>query len=252
MHLHFRANLSDQKCNFVHLIRKMTDTYRHKGLRKRLVDALRRRGMTDEAVLTAIDAVPRHFFLDKAFEEHAYEDKPFPIGSEQTISQPYTVAYMTALLEIKKGDRVLEIGTGSGYQAAILAALGARVFTVERQEALYLRAKELLTQLGFTSVRCFFRDGTKGLPEYAPYNKIIVTAGAPVVPDALKEQLAIGGILVIPVGEEVQYMYRITRISEAAFKEDMLDAFRFVPFLEGVEKKRSNGPEDSKKIDERK
>lgn len=215
----------------------MTDSYRHKGLRKRLVEALRRRGLTDEAVLAAINAVPRHFFLDKAFEEHAYEDKPFPIGNEQTISQPYTVAYMTALLEVKKGDRVLEVGTGSGYQAAILAALGARVFTVERQEALYLHAKDLLAGLGFKSVRCFFRDGTKGLPEYAPYTAIIVTAGAPVVPDALKQQLAVGGVLVIPVGEDVQYMYRITRLSETEFKEEMLDAFRFVPFLEGVERK---------------
>lgn len=215
----------------------MTDTYRHKGLRKRLVDALRKRGIQDEAVLTAINAVPRHFFLDKAFEEHAYEDKPFPIGNEQTISQPYTVAYMTALLMVKKGERVLEIGTGSGYQAAVLAAMGARVFTVERQEALYLRAKALLAEIGFPSVRCFFRDGTKGLPEYAPYDKIVVTAGAPVVPDALKEQLAVGGLLIIPVGEDVQYMYRITRESDTLFKEEMLDAFRFVPFLEGVKKK---------------
>ncbi|TNE50514.1 MAG: protein-L-isoaspartate(D-aspartate) O-methyltransferase [Bacteroidetes bacterium] len=214
----------------------MKDTYRHKGLRRRLVDSLRQRGIRDEAVLAAVDAVPRHFFLDKAFEEHAYEDKPFPIGSAQTISQPYTVAYMTVLLEVKKGDRILEIGTGSGYQAAILAALGGRVFTVERQEALYHRSKELLERIGFSSIRCFFRDGTKGLPEYAPYQKIIVTAGAPVVPDPLKEQLDIGGILVIPVGEDVQYMYKITRISETEFKEEMLDAFRFVPFLEGVKK----------------
>jgi len=215
----------------------MTDTYRHKGLRKRLVDALRRRGITDEAVLAAINAVPRHFFLDKAFEEHAYEDKPFPIGNEQTISQPYTVAYMTALLNMKRNDRVLEIGTGSGYQAAILAAMGARVYTVERQETLYLRTKELLAQLGMTAVRCFFKDGTRGLPEYAPYNGIMVTAGAPVVPDALREQLAVGGLLVIPVGEDVQYMYRIERISPTEYREQMLDAFRFVPFLEGVQRK---------------
>lgn len=200
------------------------------------MDALRQRGILDEAVLNAINAVPRHFFLDKAFEEHAYADKPFPIGNEQTISQPYTVAYMTALLEVHKGDRILEIGTGSGYQAAILAAMGARVFTVERYEALYLQAKELLTEIGMSGVRCFFRDGTKGLPEYAPYNGIIVTAGAPVVPEPLKQQLAIGGLLVIPVGEEVQYMYRYTRLSEMEFKEEMFDAFRFVPFLEGVRK----------------
>ncbi|MFN0015988.1 MAG: protein-L-isoaspartate(D-aspartate) O-methyltransferase [Saprospiraceae bacterium] len=215
----------------------MTDTYRHKGLRKRLVDALRQRGVQNEAVLSAINAVPRHFFLDKAFEEHAYEDKPFPIGNEQTISQPYTVAYMTALLDLGRGDRVLEIGTGSGYQAAILAAMGARVYTVERQESLYLRSKELLAQLGFSSVRCFFRDGTKGLPEYAPYNAIVVTAGAPVVPDALREQLAVGGLLVIPVGDAVQDMYRIERTSQTEYSEKMLDAFRFVPFLEGVNRK---------------
>lgn len=216
----------------------MTDSYRHKGLRKRLVETLRRRGIRDEGVLTAMENVPRHFFLDKAFEEHAYEDKPFPIGNKQTISQPYTVAYQTALLEIKNRDRVLEIGTGSGYQAAILGAMGARVFTVERQEALHLRAKELLEKMGFSNVRCFFRDGMKGLPEYAPYDKIIVTAGAPVVPGPLKEQLAVGGILVIPVGEDVQYMYRITRLSATEFREDMLDAFRFVPFLEGLQKKK--------------
>ena len=201
------------------------------------MDNLRQRGIADEAVLTAMNAVPRHFFLDKAFEEHAYEDKPFPIGNEQTISQPFTVAYMTALLDVKKGDRILEIGTGSGYQAAILAAMGARVFTVERQEALYLHAKELLKDIGITSVRCFFRDGTRGLAEYAPYQGIIVTAGAPVVPEPLKEQLAVGGILVIPVGEDVQYMYQITRLSGTEFKEEILDAFRFVPFLEGVQQK---------------
>ena len=172
----------------------MTDSYRHKGLRKRLVDQLRQKGIRDEAVLTAIGAVPRHFFLDKAFEEHAYEDKPFPIGNQQTISQPYTVAYQSALLEVKKRDRILEIGTGSGYQAAILGAMGARVFTVERQEALFLKSRELLEQLGFANIRCFFRDGSKGLPEFAPYDKIIVTAGAPVVPQPLKEQLAVGGV----------------------------------------------------------
>jgi protein-L-isoaspartate(D-aspartate) O-methyltransferase len=148
------------------------------------------------------------------------------------------VAYQTALLNIKTGDRVLEIGTGSGYQAAVLAALGARVYTVERQEGLYFSAKKLLAEMGFRSVKCYFRDGTKGLPEFAPYDKILVTAGAPVVPQALKQQLVTGGTLVIPVGEEVQYMYRITRLSDAEFREEMLDAFRFVPFLEGLQKKK--------------
>jgi protein-L-isoaspartate(D-aspartate) O-methyltransferase len=214
------------------------DTYRHQGMRRRLVDALRQRGIKDEAVLAAVQAVPRHFFLDKAFEEHAYEDKPFPIGNEQTISQPFTVAYQTELLQVQPGDRVLEIGTGSGYQAAILAALGARVYTVERQESLHLKARALLGEMGFNTVRCFFADGSKGLPEFAPYDKIIVTAGAPVVPEPLKKQLATGGVLVIPVGEEVQYMYRITRLSAGEYREDMLEAFRFVPFLEGLQRKK--------------
>lgn len=216
----------------------MTDSYRHKGMRKRLVEQLRQRGITDEAVLAAIGAVPRHFFLDKAFEEHAYEDKPFPIGHQQTISQPFTVAYQTALLQIHPGDRVLEIGTGSGYQAAILAALGARVFSVERQEALYHKAQDLLKKLGFNTVRCFFRDGNLGLPEWAPFNKMIATAGAAEVPKALLEQLAVGGILVIPVGDsEGQRMLRILRTGPAAFETETLDDFRFVPFLGGLERR---------------
>lgn len=201
-----------------------------------MVDTLRQRGIKDETVLAAMGSVPRHYFLDNAFEEHAYEDKPFPIGNEQTISQPFTVAYQSALLDIKNREKVLEIGTGSGYQAAILAALGAKVYTVERQEALYLKAKNLLADIGFHTVHCFFRDGSKGLKEHAPYHKIIVTAGAPVVPEPLKQQLAIGGVLVIPVGEEVQKMLKIRRISETEFQEEALDSFRFVPFLEGVNK----------------
>jgi len=217
----------------------MTDTYRHKGLRKRMVDALRQRGIQDEAVLAAIAAVPRHFFLDRAFEEHAYEDKPFPIGHDQTISQPFTVAYQSALLDIHAREKVLEIGTGSGYQAAILAVLGARVYTIERQEGLYFQAKSLLERMGFSTIKCFFGDGTKGLAQFAPYNKIIVTAGAPVVPESLRQQLAWpGGILVIPVGEEVQMMYKITRLSETEFREEVLDSFRFVPFLKGTQKQK--------------
>jgi protein-L-isoaspartate(D-aspartate) O-methyltransferase len=215
----------------------MVDTYRHKGLRKRLVDDLRKRGIRDEGVLGAMLSVPRHFFLDKAFEEHAYEDKAFPIGNEQTISQPFTVAYQSTLLNIQARDKVLEIGTGSGYQAAILAALGARVFTIERQEDLHLHAKHLLESLGYAGIRCFFGDGSKGLPQHAPYDRIIVTAGAPVIPEPLKQQLTIGGLLVIPVGEKVQKMIRIRRVSEAVFEEEVYDSFRFVPFLEGVKKK---------------
>ena len=215
----------------------MLDTYRHKGLRKRMIDTLRRRGITDEAVLAAMSAVPRHFFLEKTFEEHAYEDKAFPIGCEQTISQPFTVAYQSARLEVKNRDKILEIGTGSGYQAAILAALGARVFTIERQEGLYESAKNLLADMGFSAVRCFFGDGSKGLPRHAPFDKIIVTAGAPVVPESLREQLAVGGVLVIPVGTEVQTMLKISRLSPTEYREERLDDFRFVPFLEGVNKK---------------
>lgn len=213
----------------------MTDSYRHKGQRRRLVEDLRKKGISDEAILAAMGAIPRHFFFQKDFEEHAYEDKAFPIGNEQTISQPYTVAYQTTLLNVKNGDRVLEIGTGSGYQAAVLAALGAQVYTIERQEALYLRAQKLLSDLGFVSVRCFFGDGARGLPHFAPFDKIIVTAGAPVVPDKLKMQLRHpGGVLVVPVGDTVQRMFRIVRTGAETWQEEGYDTFRFVPFLEGT------------------
>lgn len=230
-------NYTARRCVFAIFAGNLKDTYRHKGMRRRLVDDLRRRGITDEAVLAAIGAVPRHFFLDKAFEEHAYEDKPFPIGNRQTISQPFTVAYQTSLLHVRPDDRVLEIGTGSGYQAAILAALGARVFTVERQEALYQKSSALLEQLGFKTVRCFFRDGMAGLPEHAPFNKIIVTAGAEEVPPLLLQQLTIGGIMVIPVGRTDQQMYCIRRKNGQDYDTQKLDMFRFVPFLGGLERK---------------
>lgn len=206
-------------------------------MRRRLIEGLRRKGIQDQAVLQAMENLPRHFFLDKAFEEHAYEDKPFPIGNDQTISQPYTVAFQTQLLQVHKRSKVLEIGTGSGYQAAVLAAMGARVYTVERYEALYLKAKAILDALGLKNVRCFFRDGSKGLPEYAPFDRIIVTAGAEEVPEVLKQQLAIGGILVIPVGKEVQTMLRITRTAENTYLTEKEGDFRFVPFLEGTEPK---------------
>jgi protein-L-isoaspartate(D-aspartate) O-methyltransferase len=215
----------------------MNDSYRHKGLRRQLIEEIRAKGIKDEQVLEAMAILPRHFFLEKAFEEHAYADKAFPIGNDQTISQPYTVAYMTSLLDIKKGDKVLEIGTGSGYQAAILATMGARVYTVERQEELYKKTKELLKKLNFNTLRCFFSDGSIGLPDYAPYDKIIVTAGAPIIPDALKEQLSIDGVLVIPVGEnDGQRMYYIKRISDSEYESKALDKFRFVPFLSGLNK----------------
>lgn len=215
----------------------MKDTYRHKGLRKQLVEQLEKKGIGNRQVLHAMMSIPRHFFLEKAFEEWAYQDKAFPIGNEQTISQPFTVAYQTSLLEIRKREKVLEIGTGSGYQAAILAAVGARVYTVERQELLYKRATRLLNQIGLKGIRTYFRDGTKGLPEFAPYDKILVTAGSREVPTHLKTQLAIGGKLVIPVGDaETQQMYRIIRLSEQEFAAEVFDSFRFVPFLKGLNK----------------
>ncbi len=213
----------------------MTDSYRHKGMRKRLVESLRKKGIRDETVLHAMETVPRHYFLDKAFEEHAYEDKPFPIGHEQSISQPFTVAFQSEILKVQKRHKVLEIGTGSGYQAAILGRMGARVYTVERYEALFHKAKALLAQLHLSNVRCFYRDGSKGLPEFAPFDRILATAGAREIPESLKQQLTIGGILVIPVGEDFQHMLRITRLSETEYNLEDLGDFRFVPFLEGVE-----------------
>lgn len=216
----------------------MHDSYRHKGLRRQLIEELRAKGIDDERVLEAMTTLPRHFFLEKAFEEWAYTDKAFPIGNEQTISQPFTVAYMTRLLDVQKRQKVLEIGTGSGYQAGILSLLGARVYTVERQEELYLKTKNFLKELRLPNIRCFFRDGSAGLPEFEPYDRIIVTAAAPSVPEALKAQLAVGGFMVIPVGgDEGQRMYKITRLSETEFEEQAFEKFRFVPFLSGVNKK---------------
>lgn len=210
------------------------DSYRHRGLRRQLIANLRERGIVDEAVLAAMESVPRHFFLEKAFEDWAYQDKAFPIGCEQTISQPYTVAFMSSALQVAKRQKVLEIGTGSGYQAAVLASLGARVFTVERWRELADAAQQRLTSMGFQQIRCFHRDGYKGLPEYAPFERIMVTAGAPKIPEALKKQLSIGGILLIPVGENQQRMVRVWRIDEHTFQEEELGDFKFVPFIEGL------------------
>ena len=216
---------------------ELKDTYWHKGMRKRLVDSLRQKSIQDEKVLAAMEAVPRHFFMENAFEEIAYEDKAFPIGCEQTISQPYTVAFQTELLEVKKGDKILEIGTGSGYQATVLAALGAFVYTLERQEELFQKTKILLTQLGVQQVRCVLRDGFGGLPEYAPFDKILVTAGASSIPETLKMQLKIGAYLVIPVGEATQEMYRVERKSAQQFEANVFGSFRFVPFMAGIHRK---------------
>jgi protein-L-isoaspartate(D-aspartate) O-methyltransferase len=212
----------------------MQDTYRHQGLRKRLLTDLRKKGITDERVLVAMAQLPRHVFLEKAFEEWAYQDKAFPIGCEQTISQPYTVAFQSSLLDVEKRQKILEIGTGSGYQAAVLSLMGGRVFTIERHKPLHLKAKRILAALNIGGIRFYHRDGYKGIPELAPFDRIIVTAGAPQVPEALKMQLKIGGKLVIPVGEKHQRMLRISRVGENEWQEEDFGDFQFVPFLPGV------------------
>ena len=208
----------------------MVDTYKHKGLRKQLVALIRNKGITDENVLAAIEKIPRHLFLDSSFTEFAYQDKPFPIGNGQTISQPYTVAFQSELLMINKGDKILEVGTGSGYQACVLVEMGAKVFTIERHRTLYLKTKEFLPTIGYRP-RMFYGDGYAGLPAFAPFDKIIVTAGAPYIPEALKLQLKIGGVLIVPVGEDVQTMTSLVRKSETEFEQLEHGSFRFVPLL---------------------
>ncbi|MFO7722993.1 MAG: protein-L-isoaspartate(D-aspartate) O-methyltransferase [Bacteroidales bacterium] len=208
----------------------MTDTYRHQGLRRKLTEEIRQKGIRDPRILEAIGSIQRHLFLDSSFVEFAYQDKPFPIGSGQTISQPYTVAFMTELLEVQKGHKILEVGTGSGYQACVLLALGAKVYTIERQRQLYLKTKAFLPEIGYRP-QFFYGDGYKGLPSFQPFDGIIVTAGAPEIPDALQKQLKIGGRLVIPVGAGTQTMIRMIRVSETEFKTEHHGAFRFVPLL---------------------
>jgi len=210
---------------------KFVDNYRERGARKQLVETLKKRGIADEGVLKAVGKVPRHFFFDETFWNQAYKDIAFPIGDGQTISQPYTVAYQTELLHIRKGDKVLEIGTGSGYQTCILLELGAEVYTIERQPNLYNRTVKVLPYMGYKP-HFFLGDGSKGLPQHAPYDKIIVTAGAPFVPDLMLKQLHIGGILVIPVGDEkTQKMVTVIRSGENDFEKIELDTFRFVPLV---------------------
>lgn len=210
----------------------MNDTYRHKGLRKQLVNTVKKKGITDEAILQAIENIPRHLFMDSSFLEFAYQDKAFPIGSGQTISQPFTVAFQTQLLEVKKGDKILEIGTGSGYQACVLVELGAKVFTIERQKKLYQKTKEFLPSMGYR-IKTFYGDGFVGLPTFQPFDKIIITAGAPFTPEKLLKQLKIGGIMVIPEGKgDIQIMKKIIRTSDTTFDTQEHGDFRFVPLLE--------------------
>ncbi len=207
------------------------DNYRHKGLRQQLVNIIKNRGIVDDSVLKAINNVPRHLFMDSSFLEYAYEDKAFPIGAGQTISQPYTVAFQTQLLEVSKNEKVLEVGTGSGYQSCVLMEMGAKVYTIERQKELFQKAKKIFPILGYKPKLVTFGDGYKGLPTYGPFDKIIVTAGAPFLPRALTDQLKPGGILVIPVGEDVQMMKRIIKTEDDTLIEEDFGAFKFVPML---------------------
>jgi len=208
------------------------DTFKHKGKRQQLAAIVAAKGVKDKKVLEAIKSIPRHLFMDSSFEDHAYQDKAFPIAADQTISQPYTVAFQTELLEIVRGNTVLEIGTGSGYQTAVLCELGAKVYSIERQQELYKKTKIFLSKIGYRPKYLSFGDGYKGLPEYAPFDKIIVTAGAPYVPNALLSQLKVGGRLVIPIGENVQIMTLFIRKSNKEFDKKEYGDFRFVPLLE--------------------
>lgn len=213
----------------------MRDTYTHKGLRARLITTLRQKGIKNERILSAFMNIPRHLFLDNAFAKWAYTDVAFPIESEQTISQPYTVAFQTSLLELTGTERVLEIGTGSGFQACVLSYLGVKVYTIERQEKLFRKTEILLQQLGFGRIRTLLGDGYKGSPRFAQFDRILVTCGAPFIPQDLLDQLNIGGMLVIPLGEgENQRMIRITKIAEDSYEKEDFGEFKFVPFLQGV------------------
>ncbi len=210
---------------------QFADSFKHKGLRKKLVEEIKLKGITDTLVIEAMEKLPRHYFMDSSFVEFAYQDKAFPIAAGQTISQPFTVAFQTQLLNIKKGDKVLEIGTGSGYQASILFLMGAKVFSIERQKELYVKSKQFFAQLNYR-IQTFFGDGYLGLPTFAPFDKIIVTCGAPFVPEALISQLKVGGIMVIPVGDDIQQMVTLEKISETEILKKDNGSFRFVPMLE--------------------
>lgn len=212
------------------------DTYKLQGLRKQLIEALRQDGFKDEKVLEAMMKVPRHLFLEKAFEEWAYKNVAFPIGCEQTISQPLTVAIQTSLLDVQKGDKILEVGTGSGYQACILYEMGAKVYTIERQSHLFELTNKTLKNLGYGAIRTFLGDGYAGLPRFAPFDKILVTAGATMLPETLIEQLAVGGHLVIPIGDDnSQTMWRYTLLEGGKIESKAFGKFKFVPFLKGIQ-----------------
>lgn len=216
----------------------LEDTYRAKGLRKLLVEQLRNKGITDETVLKAINEVPRHVFLDSSFVELAYQDQAFPIGSGQTISQPHTVAFQTQLLQVEQGMKILEIGTGSGYQACVLAAMGAKMFSIERQRNLYFKTKDILEHLPYR-IKTFLGDGFEGLPTYAPFDRVIITAGAPNIPEALVAQMRTNGIMVIPKDNpdgEGQTMLRITKMEDGTLKQEAFGGFRFVPMLKDIGK----------------
>lgn len=215
-------------------MRNYNDTYQHKGLRKKLIDSIREKGISDEAVLAAMNNIPRHYFLDSAFDKIAYEDRAFPIAEGQTISQPYTVAYQTQLLQVKPFEKVLEIGTGSIYQSTVLAEMGAQVFTIERQKTLFDKSKLFVLKNKYPSIKFFYGDGFEGLPTFAPFDKVIITAAAPFVPPKLLQQMKVGGKMVIPVDEgPSQRMLRITKTGDDSFYEEAFEHFSFVPMLTG-------------------
>jgi protein-L-isoaspartate(D-aspartate) O-methyltransferase len=215
-------------------MRRFEDTYRHKGLRKQLIDSLRQKGISDERVLDAMNNIPRHYFMDSAMDKIAYEDRAFPIGEGQTISQPYTVAYQTQLLGVKTFEKVLEIGTGSAYQACVLAEMGAHVYTIERQKNLFELNKTFPYLKKYHSIKFFYGDGFEGLPTYAPFDKIIVTAAAPHIPEKLIQQLKTGGIMIIPVNEgSLQRMLRLVKLPDGSVDEEKFELFSFVPMVEG-------------------
>ena len=218
-------------------MRKFEDTYRHKGLRKKLVDSLRDKGITDEDLLKAMMNIPRHYFLDTALEHIAYQDRAFPISEGQTISQPYTVAYQTQLLEVKPFEKILEIGTGSAYQAMVLAEMGAQVFTIERQKKLFDLNKSFILKSKYPNIKYFYGDGFEGLPTYAPFDKIIITAAAPFIPPRLIEQLKTGGKMVIPLENNgKQKMLRLIKKEDGSYDEEAFSDFSFVPMLKGIER----------------